>query len=75
MAHRRHRGPERRHKSDLIFRNTTTGDVAVWLMNGTAVAQGAVVYSGLPMVWRIDGVGDLDGDQKDDLIFRNTQYG
>jgi glucose/arabinose dehydrogenase len=58
-----------------VFRNTSTGDVAAWLMNGLTLLQGAYIYSGLPLAWRIDGIGDLNGDHKSDLIFRNANTG
>jgi hypothetical protein len=59
----------------LLFRNSASGDVAAWLLNGLAAPQGAMIYPGLPLAWRIDGIGDLDGDFKADLVFRNTQTG
>src|SRR5204863_382919 len=62
-------------KTDLLFRNTTTGDVAAWLMNGLTVKQGGVVYPGLSSAWQISGVGDLDADGKADLVFRNSSTG
>ena len=61
--------------ADILFRNTQTGDVAGWLMNGLALSQGGIIYSGLPLAWRIEGVGDLNGDGKSDIVFRNTQTG
>src|SRR5207253_2561928 len=62
-------------KLDLVFRNTQTGDVSVWLMNGLTIKQAAVVYPGLSALWQISGVGDFDADSKADLVFRNTQTG
>ena len=59
----------------LVFRNTTSGDVVAWVMNGLAAPAGALIYAGLPLAWRIDGIGDLDGDFKADLVFRNTETG
>ena len=58
-----------------MFRHSQTGDVAGWLMNGLTLAEGAVIWSGLPPAWRIDGIGDLNGDGKADLVFRHTQTG
>ena len=62
-------------KSDLIWRQNQTGDVAVWLMNGATVKQNPVVASGVPLVWQIAGVGHLDGNFSADLVWRQTQTG
>jgi len=62
-------------KSDLVWRHTQTGDVAVWLMNGATVTQSPVVAPGVPLAWQIVGVGDLNGDGTADLIWRHTQTG
>src|SRR5436190_37063 len=62
-------------KADLVWRNTQTGDLAVWLMNGAAVRQGPVVAPGVPLTWQVAHIGDLDGDGKADLVWRNTQTG
>src|SRR5262249_3787413 len=45
----------------LVFRNGQSGDVAAWLMNGLTLVQGGTITAGLPLAWRIDGIGDLDG--------------
>ncbi len=61
-------------KSDILWRNSTTGDVYIWLMNGTAIAsQGdlGVISSD----WVIQGVGDFNGDGKADILWRNTTSG
>jgi RHS repeat-associated protein len=61
-------------KADLVWRNTTTGAVAVWLMNGTAVASTGFP-AGASLEWSIKGVGDTNGDGKGDLVWRNTTTG
>ena len=61
-------------KMDLIWRNTVTGAVGVWLMNGTTIAS-TTVPSGAPLEWSIMGRGDVDGDGQADFIWRNTVTG
>ncbi|PYR51663.1 MAG: hypothetical protein DMF89_05155 [Acidobacteria bacterium] len=62
-------------RKDLVWRQTQSGDVAAWLMNGTSVKQGPVIAAGVPLAWQIVGMGDLDGDTNADLVWRNTQTG
>lgn len=40
-------------KADILWRNTSTGDVAGWLMDGVTIASGAIIASGLPLEWVI----------------------
>src|SRR5262249_43156512 len=61
--------------TDILWRNTLTGDVRLWEMNGTSVALDATVASGLPADWVIAGVGDFDGDSKADILWRNITTG
>ena len=61
--------------ADLVWRNTLTGDVAGWLMNGLTLQQGAIIEWGVSLEWQIVGVGDLKGDGKADLVWHNTQTG
>ena len=39
-------------KGDLVWRNTATGAVAVWLMDGPTIVDARVV-AGVPLVWEI----------------------
>jgi hypothetical protein len=57
------------NKSDLIFRNSTTGDLVGFLMNGGAVQSGAGLLG--PGAWTIIHTADLNGDGKADLILKN----
>jgi FG-GAP-like repeat/Divergent InlB B-repeat domain len=56
-------------KSDLIFRNTTTGQISAWLMNGST----ASLTNGLvpPGNWTVTHTADFNGDGKADILFRN----
>ena len=65
-------------RMDLVWRQTQTGDVAAWLMNGSAVKQASLVSYGpfgVPLAWQIGGIGDVDGDGKADLIWLDMQAG
>jgi len=57
--------------ADILWRNTTTGQVFIWLMNGTsAESSGSVGY--VSSDWSIAGVGDFNGDGKADILWQNT---
>jgi len=40
-------------KADLVWRQTQSGDVAVWLMDGVKVIGSAIVSPGVPLAWQI----------------------
>jgi hypothetical protein len=61
-------------KADIVWRNTSTGATAVWLMNGTRIAASGFP-GGLPLTWQIAGVGDVNADGKADIIWQNTNSG
>jgi hypothetical protein len=61
-------------KADILWRNSTTGDVAIWLMNGASFASGGYIAT-IDLKWQIVGVGDFDGDGKADILWRNTATG
>ena len=67
-------------KADLVwqrFERTAPfhGGVAVWLMNGLTLQQGAIIAPAIGTGWIIAGVGDLNGDGKADLVWRNVHTG
>ena len=61
--------------SDLLWRETQTGELAIWLMDSAGRVSKPLVFSRVDTVWQIARVGDLDGDGKADLVWRNTQNG
>ena len=61
-------------KTDIVWRNSSSGVVALWLMNGTTIATPGFP-AGVSLVWEIAGVGDVNGDGKADVIWRNSTTG
>jgi hypothetical protein len=55
-------------RDDFLWRNPTTGEVAAWTMNGSAVsAQGLVGAAGAD--WSIQAIADFDGDGRDEILW------
>jgi FG-GAP-like repeat len=61
-------------KHDLLWRDGTSGTVAIWLLNGLQVAQTGSL-GGVPAAWVVAGTGDFNGDGKGDILWRNTSTG
>ena len=58
-------------KADILWQNSTSGEVYIWLMNGTTItSQGSP--GTVSSAWSIQGVGDYNGDGKADVLWRNT---
>ena len=62
-------------KADILWRNTNTGQNAIWLMNGTTLTSGGHPRRGTDLGWQIVGVGDFNGDGKADILWRNAPPG
>ena len=62
-------------QDDIVWRNTSTGTVSGWLMNGLAIASSGPIAAVGDAGWTIRGVGDLDGNGMADLVWRNTNTG
>jgi CARDB/FG-GAP-like repeat/Bacterial pre-peptidase C-terminal domain len=60
-------------KADLLWRNTQTGQTAVWLLDGlTRAAQAA--YD-VPTSWKVEAAGDYNLDGRTDLLWRDQTTG
>jgi hypothetical protein len=66
----RHRDFNADIKDDLLWRNTATGGVSAWLMNGLAYTSYATLLT--DPAWSVTHTGDLSGDGRTDLVWRNT---
>ncbi len=62
-------------KSDLLWRNDTTGQVYLILMNGPSVVSEGVIYTEPNFAWKIVAAGDYNGDAKADILWRNDTTG
>ena len=63
-------------KADILWRDTS-GEVAIWTMNGNTITSGADVTSGGSAVrpdasWSVAGIGDFNGDGNRDILWRST---
>ena len=59
--------------TDLLFQNST-GQPAIWDMNGATVVQSGIVANPTS-VWQIKGTGDFYGDGNSDILWQNTTTG
>ena len=59
-------------RADVVWRHTN-GSFTNWLSqpNGTFNSNDAAAWEVVPTSWKVDGVGDFNGDGRDDLIWRN----
>jgi hypothetical protein len=61
---------------DILWR-TSAGEIIVWLLDGLSVRESGVVtgVGAIARSWRVAGVGDLDGDGSDDILWRQPRAG
>src|SRR5437773_8494064 len=63
-------------RADILWRNLSTGENYIWLMNGLSTAsQGSVNFVDPASGWQVQGVGDFDADRKVDNLWRNSSTG
>src|SRR5262249_62106680 len=56
-------------RADLLFRRTSDGMLALYLMNGFQVA-GAALVGAVGTDWALLGARDFNGDGRADMLFR-----
>src|SRR6516165_7722311 len=61
-------------KADIIWYNSITGQVVIWLMSGATI-MGAGSPGSAPVAWFAIGTGDFNGDGKTDILWINQFTG
>jgi hypothetical protein len=68
--------------SDILWYNAGTGQLSVWLLDGTGTVLGTQTLSwtcsqssGCASAWRLVGAGDANGDGNVDLLWHNAASG
>ena len=59
-------------ESDILWRNTSTGENSVWLMNGITLTATVSLPTVSDTAWELVGTGDFNGDGKLDILWRHT---
>lgn len=62
-------------KTDLLWRNYTTGENALWTLNGTSVSTTAYLQTTADLNWELVGAGSFTGQGQTDLVWRNNTTG
>jgi hypothetical protein len=59
-------------RADIMWRNTD-GRITNWLGNGDGTFSDNVAnaYNGVSLDWHVAGIGDFNGDGRDDILWRN----
>jgi Ca2+-binding RTX toxin-like protein len=60
-------------KSDVLWRNTATGDNTIWKSGNTATQQAVATEAN--QAWQVAGIGDFQGDGKADILWKNSTTG
>jgi hypothetical protein len=61
--------------ADLVWQHITSGQLAVWYLNGTTVTATLGLGSVSDPGWRIRAAGDTDGDRYADLLWQHETTG
>lgn len=59
---------------DLVLRNLTTGQTAIWLMNQNTFVE-SIPLPTVSTTWQIGTIGDFNADGMPDIAWRNTSTG
>jgi len=64
-------------RMDLLWQHQTEGHLAAWMMDGAVQLAGTALSPSKvdDTDWKVAGVGDLDGDGSDDLVWQHVGDG
>jgi hypothetical protein len=64
-------------KADILWRHSASGEIYIWFMQGTSIVREreGPLRTVANMSWEVKGVGDLDGDGRADIVWRNASTG
>jgi hypothetical protein len=62
-------------RSDLLWRNYTTGQNEIWLMQDTTLVSSVLTTPVADANWRLQATGDFNRDRRTDLVWRNYATG
>src|SRR5204862_142467 len=62
-------------RADILWRNSSTGENHVCLMNGTTITGGGSVRTEPDQNWKVAGGGDFNGDGTADILWRYSPTG
>src|SRR5207245_494427 len=63
-------------RADVLWRNIATGENYIYFMDGTTIKPTeGFIRTVADQNWQVAGIGDLDGEGKDDILWRHTVTG
>ena len=60
---------------DILWQNTSSGQVSIWEMSGNKLVGGGPVTPNPGPAWKAIGTGDFNDDGHSDVLFQNTSTG
>ena len=60
---------------DILWQNTSSGQVSIWEMSGNKLTGGGPVSPNPGPAWKAIGTGDFNKDGSSDIVFQNTSSG